>query len=133
MLKQQSAVLYAGKVRLGIPGPGILGHVFAAIGIDGLLVPVEKTVQVTVHHVGQHAEIAAFEFKEAADAVWLSEHPETGKKGAEKDPFFLILMQLRDEELARMPQDLAERLQTMSERGLAPKKLAERIRTLSQK
>ena len=67
------------------------------------------------------------------DAVWLSEHPETGEKGAEKDPFFHILMQLRDEELARMPQDLAERLQTMSERGLAPKKLAERIRTLSQK
>ena len=67
------------------------------------------------------------------DAVWLSEHPETGEKGAEKDPFFLILMQLRDEELARMPQDLAERLQTMSERGLAPKKLAERIRALSQK
>lgn len=66
------------------------------------------------------------------DAVWLSEHPETGEKGAEKDPFFHILMQLRDEELARMPQDLAERLQTMSERGLAPKKLAERIRTLSQ-
>ncbi len=32
-----------------------------------------------------------------------------------------------------MPQDLAERLQTMSERGLAPKKLAERIRALSQK
>ena len=67
------------------------------------------------------------------DAVWLSEHPETGEKGAEKDPFFLILMQLRDEEFARMPQDLAERLQRMSERGLAPKKLAERIRTLSQK
>ena len=66
------------------------------------------------------------------DAVWLSEHPENGEKGAEKDPFFLILMQLRDEELARMPQDLAERLQRMSERGLAPKKLAERIRTLSQ-
>ncbi len=67
------------------------------------------------------------------DAVWLSEHPETGQKGAASDPFFLILMQLRDEELARMPQDLAERLLTMSERGLAPKKLAERIRTLSRR
>ena len=42
-------------------------------------------------------------------------------------------MQLRDEEFARMPQDLAVRLQRMSERGLAPKKLAERIRTLSQR
>ena len=66
------------------------------------------------------------------DAEWQSEHPEAGEKGAETDPFFRILLQLRDEEFARMPRDLAERLLKMNEQGLAPKKLAERIQTLCQ-
>jgi hypothetical protein len=64
------------------------------------------------------------------ETEWQSEHPEAGLKGAETDPFFRILMQLRDEEFARMPRDLAERLLEMSEKGLAPKKLEERIRAL---
>ena len=64
------------------------------------------------------------------EAEWQSEHPEAGEKAAETDSFFVILMQLRDEEFARMPRDLAERLIEMSEKGLAPKKLAERIRAL---
>ena len=72
--------------------------------------------------------------KEAAamfrEAEWQSEHPEAGEKAIESDSFFVILMQLRDEEFARMPRDLAERLMKMSEKGLAPKKLAERIRAL---
>ena len=71
--------------------------------------------------------------KEAApfrEAEWQSEHPEAGEKAAETDSFFVILMQLRDEEFARMPRDLAERLLKMSEKGLAPKKLADRIRAL---
>ena len=66
------------------------------------------------------------------DAEWQSEHPETGEKGAEADSFFQILLRLRDEEFARMPRDLAERLLKMSEEGLAPKKLAERIQTFCQ-
>jgi hypothetical protein len=66
------------------------------------------------------------------ETEWQSEHPEAGEKGAEADPFFRILMQLRDEEFARMPRDLAERLLEMSEKGLAPKKLEERIQALFQ-
>ena len=64
------------------------------------------------------------------ETEWQSEHPEAGEKGAEADPFFLILMQLRDEEFARMPRDLSERLLEMSEKDLAPKNLGERIRVL---
>lgn len=64
------------------------------------------------------------------EAEWQSEHPEAGEKGAETDGFFVILMQLRDEEFARMPQDLSERLLEMGEKGLAPKKLVERIKAL---
>ena len=67
------------------------------------------------------------------DAEWLSDLPGSGKQSAETDSFFQILMQLRDEEFARMPQDLAQRLLEMSEKNLAPKKLAERIQTLCQK
>ena len=66
------------------------------------------------------------------DAEWQSEHPETGEKGAEADSFFQMLLRLHDEEFARMPRDLAERLLKMSEEGLAPKKLAERIQMLCQ-
>ena len=64
------------------------------------------------------------------DAEWQSDLKGTGKESAETDSFFLILLQLRDEEFARMPRDLARRLLDMNEKGLAPKKLAERIRAL---
>lgn len=64
------------------------------------------------------------------EAEWQSDLYRQGKESAEADSFFLILLQLRDEEFARMPKDLAQRLLKMSGKGLAPKKLAERIQAL---
>ena len=67
--RRLTSALQQRQARFRAGGPGVLGHVFPKIGVERLLIPGKKAVEIAVNQLRQNTQVAVFQLKELPDAV----------------------------------------------------------------